>query len=109
MSVAPISASGIGPERRFARTALGRGGGSGKSPAGSAPAPVAGLPLRQPVFRHATGSELLKIRRTRLAPPEQPLDIGEAQFNIGRAAMATLTGMGCRLHLTQQRVHLSLV
>jgi hypothetical protein len=25
-----------------------------------------------------------------LAPPKQPLDVGEAQFNIGRAAVTTL-------------------
>src|SRR3546814_9279034 len=40
------------------------------------------------------------------AAAEQPLDIGELQLDIGRAAMIALPGMGRRLHLPQQRVHL---
>ncbi len=40
------------------------------------------------------------------APPEQPLDIGELQLDIGRAAVVALAGMGRGLHLAQQGIHL---
>src|ERR1700730_4398390 len=45
----------------------------------------------------------------RLAPAEQPLDIGEAEFDIGRSSVVALTAMRGCLHLAQQRVHLGVV
>ena len=43
----------------------------------------------------------------RLLPPaEQALDVGELQFDVGRAAVVALAGMGRRFHLAQQGVHL---
>ena len=44
--------------------------------------------------------------RPRLAPAEQSLDVAELQFHIGRAAVIALAGIGCPLHLAQQRIHL---
>ena len=44
--------------------------------------------------------------RQSLPSPEQPLDVGELQFDIGRAAVVALAGAGRRLHFAQQRVHL---
>ena len=41
-----------------------------------------------------------------LPPPEQPLDVGQLQFDVGRAAVVALAGAGRRLHFAQQRVHL---
>ena len=38
--------------------------------------------------------------------PEQPFDIGQLQFHIGRPPVVALAGMRRRLHLAQQRVHL---
>src|ERR1700730_18263163 len=40
-----------------------------------------------------------------LSPPKQPLDIGELQLHIGRAAMIALAGIRRRFHFAQQRVH----
>src|SRR3954454_24107787 len=43
----------------------------------------------------------------RASPPsEQLLDIGELQFDIGRAAVVALAGVRRVFHLAQQRVHL---
>src|SRR5262245_55073338 len=42
----------------------------------------------------------------RSLPPEQPLDVGELQFNVSRAAMVALAGVWHFFHLAQQRVHL---
>src|SRR5712671_4041683 len=41
-----------------------------------------------------------------LSPPEQPLDVGEVERDVGRAAVIALAAVGGRLHLAQQRVHL---
>ena len=41
-----------------------------------------------------------------LPPAEQPLDVGELQLDIGRAAVVALPGMRGRLHLAEQGVHL---
>ena len=41
-----------------------------------------------------------------LSPPEEPLDISQLQFHIGRAAVIALARAGRALHLAQQRVHL---
>ena len=40
------------------------------------------------------------------APSEQPLDVGELELDVGRPAVVALAGIGRRLHLAQQRVHL---
>src|SRR3990167_1236280 len=40
------------------------------------------------------------------APAEQSLDIGELQLDIGRSAVIALAGIGRRLDLTQEGVHL---
>src|ERR1700739_1832796 len=40
------------------------------------------------------------------AASEQPLDVGELELDIGRAAMIALPGIRRRFHLAQQRVHL---
>ncbi len=40
------------------------------------------------------------------APPEQALDVGELELDIGRAAVVALAGAGRLLHLAQKRVHL---
>ena len=40
-----------------------------------------------------------------LPPPEQLLDILELQFDIGRAAVIALAGVGGGFHLAQQSVH----
>src|SRR5438270_639866 len=37
---------------------------------------------------------------------EQPLDIAELQFHVGRTPVVALAGIGRRLHFPQQRVHL---
>src|SRR6476469_2369936 len=47
-----------------------------------------------------------KITTVMLAPTEQPLDVGELQFHVGRAAVIALAGIGRPLHLAQQRIHL---
>src|SRR5208282_3441108 len=39
-------------------------------------------------------------------PTEQPLDIGELELDIGRAAVVALAGAGRRLHRAQERIHL---
>src|SRR5260370_3037508 len=44
-----------------------------------------------------------------LAPAKQPLDIGEAELDIGRSPVVALAAMRRRLHLAQQRVHLCVV
>src|SRR5687767_7478311 len=41
-----------------------------------------------------------------LSAPEQALDVGQLQFNIGRAAVDTLSRMRNPLHLAEERVHL---
>jgi len=41
-----------------------------------------------------------------LPSPEQTLDIGKFQRDIGRAAVIALARIGRRLHLAQQGVHL---
>jgi hypothetical protein len=49
---------------------------------------------------------MAKQRRRALSPPKQTLDVGEFQFDIGRAAVVALAGIGRDFHLAQQRVHL---
>jgi hypothetical protein len=36
-----------------------------------------------------------------LLPPEQPLDIRQFQFDVGRAAVIALAGVGRRFHLAE--------
>src|SRR5215469_6959152 len=40
-----------------------------------------------------------------LLAAEQALDVGELELDVGRPAMIALAGIGCRLHLAQERVH----
>jgi hypothetical protein len=40
-----------------------------------------------------------------LAAPKQPFDVAELEFDIGRAAVIALSGIGRLLHLAQERVH----
>ena len=44
--------------------------------------------------------------RRRSAPAEQPLDVAALQLDLGRPAVAALSGVRRRFHLAQQRVHL---
>src|SRR5215475_1468921 len=37
---------------------------------------------------------------------EQPLDIGELELHVSRPAVIALAGIGRRLHLTQECIHL---
>src|SRR5271166_5013541 len=61
--------------------------------------------LRQP--SSGASRHLLRKREKRFSPPpEQPLDVGKLELDIGRAAVVALAGAGRRLHGAQQRVHL---
>src|SRR5262249_61276739 len=40
------------------------------------------------------------------SPAEQPLDIGELELHVGRPPVIALAGIGRRLHLTQESIHL---
>src|SRR5205814_794496 len=40
------------------------------------------------------------------APAEQPLDVVELELDVGRPPVVALAGMGRRLHLAEQRIHL---
>src|SRR5690606_28545825 len=66
-------------------------------PAANATAPLSRLRERAGV----------RVRRFVLLPAaEQLFDIGELELYVGRPAMIALAGMGRRLHLAEQRVHL---
>ena len=41
-----------------------------------------------------------------LPSPEQPLDVGEFEFDVGGAAVAALAGVRDGFHLAQEGVHL---
>src|SRR3954467_4058417 len=45
------------------------------------------------------------FKSTALPPSEQPLDVPELQFDVSRAAVIALPGIGGRLHFAQQRIH----
>ena len=46
-----------------------------------------------------------KSQIRRLSPPEQPLDVGKLELDIGRAAVIALASARRRLHCAQERVH----
>ena len=57
--------------------------------------------------RRDYGAAAVHFLSRRLArPPEQPLDVGLLQLDIGRPAVDALARMRRALHLAQQRVHL---
>ncbi len=64
--------------------------------------------LAQPYFITLQDARLSTAYAGRrpLAPPEQPVDVRELQFHVGRSAMVALAGARRRLHLAQKRVHL---
>src|SRR5260221_14640057 len=59
--------------------------------------------------KSARSAAATSLIATALAPAKQPLDIGEAELDIGRSPVVALAAMRRRLHLAQQRVHLCVV
>src|SRR5580692_2060834 len=72
------------------------------------PAPPVTTMVRKAQLSYASAAESLAwaSTATNSAPAEQALDVGELQLHVGGAAVVALAGVGRRLHLAQERVHL---
>src|SRR5262249_60028319 len=83
-------------------------GGAPGPPRGVSPSRRnAGRTSRQlPLARASVAVVSSRVAIGRSSPAEQPLDIAELEFHVGRPAVIALAGIGRRLHLTQECIHL---
>src|SRR5262249_53738624 len=73
------------------------------------PLRIASAALLAPSSNNATISSpsvASSAMKSASSPAEQPLDIAELELHVGRPAVIALAGIGGRLHLTQECIHL---